>query len=149
MSSVLMSVPPTVTAAVLGNALVGKDSMDWFLQLRRPPMQLPLPGFMVVGGLYYVSIGTVLYRSATRRDRRAYGLALLVLAGNEAWNVVLFGRRSPRGAFLGLLGFIVPLLLLQLAVKDDRRSTVALSPYTAWVLGYDVPWTYQLWRRNP
>jgi tryptophan-rich sensory protein len=112
-------------------------------------MQLPLRDFMVVGGMYYVSIGTVLYRSAERRDIRAYRLALLVLAGNEGWNVLLFGRRSTRGGFLGVLGFTVLVGLLQRAVRDDRMSTLALAPYTAWVVCYDIPWTYQLWRRNP
>jgi tryptophan-rich sensory protein len=72
-----------------------------------------------------------------------------VLASNEAWNVVLFGRRSTRGAFFAMLGFTLPLGMLQLSVKDDPGSTFALSPYSAWVIGYDLPWTYQLWRRNP
>jgi benzodiazapine receptor len=112
-------------------------------------MQLPLREFMVVGGMYYVSIGTVLYRSAVRRDSRGYRLALLVLAGNEGWNVLLFGRRSTRGGFLGVLGFTVLVGLLQKAVRDDRVSTLALAPYTAWVVCYDIPWTYRLWRRNP
>lgn len=123
--------------------------MKWFHALRAPAIQLPLRGFLAAGGMYYLSIGTVLYRSAARRDHRAYGLALLVLAGNELWNVALFGRRSTRAAFLAVLGFTVPLSLLQLAVKNDRVSTLALSPYTAWVIGYDIPWTYLLWRRNP
>jgi tryptophan-rich sensory protein len=103
---------------------------------------------MVVGGLYYASIGTVLYRSAAKGKQRAHRLALVVVAGNELWNVALFGRRSPRAGFLGLLGFTVPLSLLQFAVRDDKVSVLALSPYTAWVIGYDIPWTYQLWRRN-
>jgi hypothetical protein len=25
---------------------------------------------------------------------------------------------------------------------------VALAPYTIWVIGYDVPWVYRLWRLN-
>jgi len=103
---------------------------------------------MLVGGLYYASIGTVLYRSAATGNQRAYRLALVVLAGNELWNVALFGRRSPRAGFLGVLGFTVPLGLLQIAARDDKVSVAALSPYTAWVIGYDIPWTYQLWRRN-
>ena len=118
--------PPAIAAAVLGNAFIGRDAMSWFRELRRPAMQLPLPGSIAVGGLYYVSIGTVLYRSAMRRDQRAYRLALVVLAGNEAWNVVLFERRSTRGAFLGILGFTVPVALLQLAVKDDRGAPFSL-----------------------
>ena len=111
-------------------------------------MQLPLRGFMLVGGLYYASIGTVLYRSDATGNQRAYRLALVVLVGNELWNVALFGCRSPRAGFLGILGFTVPLTLLQIAVRDDKVSVLALSPYTAWVIGYDIPWTYQLWRRN-
>jgi tryptophan-rich sensory protein len=140
---------PTVAAAVLGNAFIGADAMRWFRQLRRPAMQLPVPGFMAVGGLYYASIATVLHRSAATQNRRAYRLALVVLVGNELWNVALFGRRSPRAGFLGVLAFTVPLSLLQIAVRDDKVSLAALSPYTAWVIGYDIPWTYQLWRHNP
>lgn len=143
------SVAPTVAAALLGNAFIGRDAMRWFEELRRPAMQLPMPGFMAVGGMYYVSIGTVLHRCAAREDRRAYQLALVVLAGNELWNVALFGRRSTKAGFLGILAFTVPLTLLQASVREDRASTLALSPYTAWVISYDIPWTYLLWRRNP
>ena len=142
------SVPPTVAAAVLGNAFIGRDALQWFHELRRPAMQLPMAGFLSVGGLYYASIGTVLYRSAARRDDRAYRLALAVLTGNELWNVALFGRRSTRGGFAAVLAFTVPLALLQNAVKEDPVARAALAPYTAWVIGYDVPWTYQLWRLN-
>ena len=42
----------------------------------------------------------------------------------------------------------MPLSLLRIAVRDDKMSLLALSPYTAWVIGYDIPWTYQLWRHN-
>ena len=142
------SVLPTLTAAVLGNAFIGRDSLRWFQGLRSPAMQIPLSGSVAVGSLYYVSIGTVLHRSAARLDRRSYSLALVVLVGNELWNVTLFGRRSTLGGFLGILGFAVPLTLLQLSVKGDRVSTAALAPYTAWVFGYDVPWSYLLWRLN-
>jgi len=138
-----------VAAVVLGNAFIGKDALKWFKELRRPPMQIPLGASMGVAGLYYASIGTVLYRSASREDDRSYRLATVVLAGNELWNVALFGRRSTRAGFLGILAFTVPLALLQRSVSEDRVSTLALAPYTAWVVGYDIPWAYQLWRRNP
>jgi tryptophan-rich sensory protein len=138
-----------VAAAVLGNAFIGSDAMKWFHGLRRPRMQLPMPGFLAVGGLYYISIGTVLYRAAVLGNRRAQRLGLVVLVGNELWNVALFGRRSTRNGFAAVLAFTVPLSLLQASVKDDRTSVLALSPYTAWVVGYDIPWTYLLWRQNP
>lgn len=66
------SVLPTVAAAVLGNAFIGKDALTWFKELRRPPMQIPMGASMAVAGLYYVSIGTVLHRSAEREDSTSY-----------------------------------------------------------------------------
>jgi tryptophan-rich sensory protein len=142
------TVLPVAAAAVLGNAFIGRDSMVWFSALRRPPMQLPMPGFYVVGAAYYALMGIVVHRSVILRDRRSYRLALLVLAGNEMWNAMLFGRRSARDGFLGVIAFLVPLGLLQASVAKDGPSRAALGPYVAWVVFYDLPWTYQLWRLN-
>ncbi len=140
---------PLACAAVGGNAFVGRESMTWFRELRRPAMQLPMPGFYAVGFAYYVAMGLVVHRAVLREDARTYRQALVVLAGNEAWNFVFFGRRSTRDGFVGILAFLPPLVLLQTAVRGDRTSTVAVGTYTAWVVGYDVPWTYRLWRLNP
>lgn len=141
-------VGPTVAAAVLGNVCIGKEAMTWFRDLRRPAMQVPLPAFGAVGAVYYLQLGTVLYRARRNEDARVRRLALLVLAGNEIWNVAFFGRRSPRNGFIGILVFLLPLLSLQRAVRPDAPSFVTLAPYTLWVIGYDVPWTFQLWQLN-
>lgn len=111
-------------------------------------MQLPLPGFAAIGVLYYVVLGCVLYRATDRRDRVATRLALAVLALNEVWNLAFFRRRSVCNGFIGILVFLVPLTALQIAVSRDRTSSLLLAPYTAWVIGYDVPWTLQLCRLN-
>ena len=139
---------PPLAAAVLGNALIGAESMRWFRELRAPRMQVPLPVFGVVGATYYAQLGVVLYRARRNDDRRVRRLALLVLVGNEVWNVAFFGRRSPRNGFFGILVFLATLLRLQRAVGRDRPSLLALTPYTLWVIGYDVPWTYRLWQLN-
>ena len=55
----------------------------------------------------------------------------------------------PGTGFLGVVVFLGPLLALQKSVASDRPSLIALTPYTLWVIGYDVPWAYQLWRLNP
>jgi tryptophan-rich sensory protein len=148
-STAVRSVGPTAAAAVLGNVFVRRDDVTWLGGLRRPRMQLPLPGFLVVGGLYYLCIGTVVHRSIVRDDRTAHRLALVVLAGNEIWNVLFFRGRSTRAGFLGMLGFAVPVCLLQATLARDRLSAVVFAPYTVWVIGYDIPWTYRLWRLNP
>ena len=136
-------------AAVAGNAFIGKPAMTWFRGLTAPRWQLPLPAFLGVGAVYYGVVGYVLARSLDRRDARSAAWSLAVLAGNEAWNGVFFGRRSARAGFVGLCAFVVPLLALQRSVAGDARSRNALAPYTAYVLVYDLPWTYRLWRLNP
>jgi tryptophan-rich sensory protein len=147
--SVLQASALTGAAAVAGNAFVGKGAMAWFRGLTAPRWQLPLPAFLVVGALYYGVIGHVLARSIDRRDARSTAWSLAVLIGNEAWNGVFFGRRSARAGLVGLCAFVVPLAALQRSVAGDPRSRWALAPYTAYVLGYDLPWVYRLWRLNP
>ena len=139
----------TGVAAVAGNAFVGKAAMAWFRGLTAPRWQLPLPAFLIVGALYYGVIGYVLARSIERRDASSTAWSLTVLIGNEAWNGAFFGRRSARAGFVGLCAFIVPLVALQRSVAGDPRSRWTLAPYTAYVLVYDLPWTYRLWRLNP
>jgi len=138
----------TLGAAVVGNAFISRGDLAWLYGLRRPRMQIPIPAFAVVGAAYYVLLGCVLYRATDRRDRTATRLALTVLALNEVWNLVFFKRRSVRNGFVGILAFLAPLTALQIAISRDRTSSLLLAPYTAWVIGYDVPWTLQLWRLN-
>ena len=143
------AVGPPLVAAVVGNAFISRDSLRWFGQLNRPRIQLPLPAFGLVGVIYYVQLGTVLYRAYLNHDSQVRRRALIVLAGNELWNVAFIGQRSPRNGFAGTLVFLVPLLALQRSVTSDPPSMIALTPYTLWVVGYDVPWSYRLWRLNP
>ena len=149
MRALATAVAPPAAAAAIGNAFVGRDSLGWFRALRTPRMQLPLPAFLVVGAVYYAQLGWVLHRAQQTEDRGVRNRALLVLVGNELWNAAFFGRRSPRAGFLGVVAFLGPLLALQKSVASDRQALIALTPYTLWVIGYDLPWTYQLWRLNP
>jgi translocator protein len=144
----LSAAGPPVLAAVLGNVFIGKAAMRWFAGLRHPSMQLPLRGFVAVGAVYYILLGVVLHRAHVRDDRVMRNLAYAVLGGNELWNAVFFGRRSARAGHFGLLIFVVPVLALQARANTDQQAKRAMTPYTAWVLLYDVPWTYLLWRLN-
>ncbi|MEO8828056.1 TspO/MBR family protein [Lapillicoccus sp.] len=147
-SSAVVAGCVTATAAVAGNAFIGRDAMAWFGDLNKPQWQLPMPGFIVVGTTYYGIVGYVLARAIDRGDAETVRWAGTVLVANEAWNALLFGRRSPSTAFAGLFGFLVPLAFLQRSVWSDKRSRATLLPYTAWVIAYDLPWSYRLWRLN-
>ncbi len=147
--SVLQACACTGMAAVAGNAFIGKPAMDWFRSLTAPRWQLPLSAFLGVGAAYYGVIGYVLARSIDRRNTEGIAWGLAVLVGNEAWNGAFFGRRSAGAGLVSLCAFLVPLAALQRSVTGDARSRRALTPYTLYVLLYDVPWMYRLWRLNP
>ena len=139
----------TASAAILGNAFVGKDSLTWFRDLKAPRWQLPMPGFLAVAAAYYAIMAIVMARGIDRRDGRTITWAVTVLAANESWNGLLFGRRSPRAAFFGLLVFLLPLTGLQLSVWRDKPSRWTLLPYTVYVVTYDMAWAHRLWQLNP
>jgi tryptophan-rich sensory protein len=142
------AVAATAAAAVAGNGLIGRESLAWFRSLRRPRGMPTMAVFMVVGGAYYLLMGTVLYRSLRRRDRRAARWAVAVLVLNEAWNAAFLGRRSTRNGFLGTLAFCLPLGALQAAVRHDATSKKLVATYGGWV-AYDLWWSHRLWRLNP
>lgn len=138
----------TVAAATVGNLLIPKAALAWFRALRWPRWLVPYPVFIVVGITYYVLMATVLYRALDRHDTAAITWSIVVIIANETWNAVFFGLRSTLGGFLGMLAFAVPLAALWVVVREDGLSVVLLACYAAWV-GYDIAWTFALWRRNP
>jgi tryptophan-rich sensory protein len=147
--SVIVSASVTLAAATLGNAFVGKEALEWFRGLKRPRMQLPMPGFLAVAAAYYTIMGYVLARGIDRRDAPTVAWGVAVLIGNEGWNGLLFGGRSAGAALLGVIAFLIPLSGLQWSVRRDRRARWALLPYSVFVTAYDLPWAYRLWRLNP
>ena len=143
----------SLAMALLGALLTGNALTTWFAGLRAPRWQLPLWGFVVVGLAGYALDTIIAYRLLTvvRGEGRVVtltGLAVVMLY-NELWNYTLFGLRSPFAGFVGVLAFLAPLAILQVALAAyDRPSALLLLIDVAWVLGYDVPWSYALWRLN-
>jgi tryptophan-rich sensory protein len=136
-----------VVAATAGNLLIPKAALDWFRALDRPRWLVPYPVFIAVGIVYYVLMGTVLYRALDRHDTAAVAWSIVLIIANEAWNAVFFGRRSTLGGFAGILAFTVPLAALLLSAREDGLSLVLVVLYAVWV-GYDIAWTFALWQRD-
>ncbi len=139
-------------AAVVGALLTGNGLSTWYSGLEKPNYLVPLEVFYLVGAVYYLGIGWVLYRILTRVDTEAQppllGLAMAILVMNEAWNVAFFGLRSTLAGFLGVVVFFLPLGLLTVRLwRRDRAAAMAAAIYAVWVL-YDVVWTAALWRLN-
>jgi len=140
--------------ALLGGLLTGNHLKGWFAELRTPRWQLPLWAFIGVGIVVYVLDAVIAYRLLTvLHDRAGRVVALtalvVVMLYNEVWNYAFLGLRSTFAGLLGVLAFLAPLAVLQVALAVyDRPSAVLLLVYVVWVIGYDVPWAYTLWRLN-
>lgn len=73
----------------------------------------------------------------------------MVMLYNELWNIVLFRWQNPFAGFLGVLAFLAPLLLLQvILLLVELISGLLMLIYVLWVVLYDIPWSYALWKLN-
>ncbi len=60
----------------------------------------------------------------------------IVMLYNELWNIVLFRWQNP-------------LLLLQvILLLVEPISGLLMLIYVLWVVLYDIPWSYALWKLN-
>jgi translocator protein len=144
-----------VAVAVLEGFLTGSGLKDWYPRLRKPRWQIPLWASVAVGLTVYVIDGFVAYRLLTAvpsvGDRTVALTALVVvMVLNALWNYAFFEYRSTLVGFLGIVGFLGPLLVLQTAlfVYDPPAAWVHMV-YTLYVLAYDVPLFYEIRRLNP
>ncbi|MCP3028517.1 tryptophan-rich sensory protein [Halobacillus sp. A5] len=142
-----------MTFAVLGNAFVGNSIIEWYMELEKPWYLVPLWAFIVVGILYYIMAGTIVYRqlvnfTESKRRKTAFLLTIGMLAGNEVWNYLFFGLKSTFLGFISLIPFLMLVAGLAYTLKKvDLFSFVILIPYLFW-LGYDLIWTYGLHMEN-
>ncbi len=149
--AIALGVP--VGCAVVGTAVTGDAVTTWYPTLRKSKLVLPLWAFIPVAVLYYLMCGRILYRLLTLDPppvRHSGALVLLsgMMVANEGWNYLLFGRRSVRAGFLGMIGYIILTIALYWRLQRvDRKSAQLLLPYVGW-LSYDFVYAYELWRLN-
>jgi benzodiazapine receptor len=148
------SVGLCAAVAVLEGFLTGGGLKDWYPYLRKPRWQIPLWASIAVGLIVYVIDGFVAYRLLTAVPSvgdRAVALTALVVVMvlNALWSYAFFEYRSTLVGFLGIIGFLGPLLVLQMALfVYDLPAAWAHMAYTLYVLAYDVPLFYAIWRLN-
>jgi tryptophan-rich sensory protein len=145
----------TVFMAILGTVLAGTAVRTWYPTLAKGRIEIPLSLFALVGLVCYVLEAIVGYRLLERLDTSpTAGLVLValvvVMLYNELWNAALFRLRSPFAAFIALLGFLAPLVILFVGCAlVDPPSAALIGLYAVWVVGYDLPWIAGLWQANP
>jgi hypothetical protein len=67
----------TLAAATIGNSFISKEDLVWLETRRRPRMQISTSAFAVIGLVYYVIMGVVIYRASDRRDSATTRLAVV------------------------------------------------------------------------
>jgi translocator protein len=153
--ALLFAVALSLVMAIVGGLLTGNQLTQWFATLHKPRLQLPLWGFVCVGLYGYLVDSVIAYRLLTvvpEQTARIIALTalIIVMLYNELWNIVLFRWHNTFACFLGVLIFLIPLTFLQVTlVLVDSVSAWLVLVYVIWVLGYDIPWAYRLWRLNP
>lgn len=142
--------------AVTGVLLAGEGWQEWYEELDKPSWLMPLWAFFPVAALVYALGVFLLYRINSRAQGNSrmmrwwlLTLTVLMLVGNEVWNYLFLGRQSVNGGFLGMLLFapIVGALWLALWRAGRQIEWLLLTPYLVWI-GYDIAWTFEIWRLN-
>ena len=145
----------TIVMAVLGTVIAGTAVRTWYPSLAKGRIEIPLGLFAIVGLVFYVFEVVVGYRLLERLDDTPMSVVVVfalvvVMLYNELWNGALFRLRSPFAALIALLGFLAPLAILLVGCAVvDLPSLILMGIYAAWVIAYDIPWMYGLWRANP
>ena len=133
--------------------LSGRDLQHWLAGLKKPKLYAPIPAWIGVAIGTYLLQGVIAYRLLRGPIDFAEIIAFValgtVMAANVAYNVVLARRRDPRVAYTGIIYFLLPLAVLQVAlIFADPLSAFLNLIYVAWVIGYDVPIMRSLWKLN-
>ncbi len=149
-----MALGACVLFIVVGT-LTGGDqaALEWYGELERPEFRPPTLLVLLMSALYYVIMGTVLYRAQVHVGpaegrRLATVLTLVVMAVNALWNAIFMNLQVLLAGVVGMAAFVLLLLWLWLLLlRRDRPSFWVLSPYVLWSL-YDLAWSWELWRLN-
>jgi len=151
--AILSAVGACALAAGLEGLCAGKNVKAFFSQLRVPPYSPPLWLWSIIGGLYYVTFGFVLYRLLLLNAGSwirpfTITLVLFMLTVNALANYVIFRARNLHLNFiLCAVAPLVDVTLLICLVQLDSVAAWSLTPYLLYRI-YSVWWCYAIWKMN-
>lgn len=153
----LASVAICQAAGIAGGIVAADDEKTWFPKLNKPSFNPPSWVFAPVWTLLYTLMGISLatvwrakdQRGKEQASRRALGLFSIQLALNALWTFIFFEHRSPKWAFVDIIGLVIALILTIRAIAGiSRPAAWLLAPYLAWTL-FATVLNGSIWRRNP
>lgn len=151
--AILTSVLICLAAAVLEGVCAGRNVKSFFAETRFPPYSAPLWIWSIIGGVYYLIFGFVIYRLLRLENHSPlkYGVLALILfmmVANALTNYLIFRARDLRLSMI--VGALFPLLdtaLFGCLLALDRAAAFVLIPYLIYRM-YAVWWGYALWKAN-
>ena len=119
-------------------ALLTKDAMARFGELRKPPLSPPAWLFPVVWTILYLLMGLASYLVVMRENSPETATALryyaLQLVFNFFWSILFFNLEAYLLAFFWLLALLLLIVVTTVLFWRIRRSAgVLLLPYLLWV----------------
>jgi tryptophan-rich sensory protein len=151
--AILITIGVCVVAAALEGVCAGKNVKPFFAQLKFPPYSAPLWVWTIIGGLYYLIFGFIIYRLLilgydSRLKYATFALILSMMIVNALTNYVIFRARNLHLSFI--IGNLFPFLDITLFVcllQLDNVAALSLIPYLIYRV-YAVWWGYALFKAN-
>lgn len=158
MQSTYMSFSPWPVALILAAFcaaleawLSGPRPFRFLATLKQPRWALPIWGWMVVGGTFYVimTFAVAAMLRAQEQGLLALTMTVTVMVADGFWNYLLFRRRRLDWAYRYLFPYTVLVATTTVAVFTvDALAGGLIALYLAF-LPYDFAWTKALGRLNP
>ncbi len=140
-------------AGLIGSFFTLDPVRTWYPTLTKPDLTPPGWVFGPVWTLLYTCMGVALFLAWTRHlggKHRILWIRLFLahLVVNAAWSIIFFGQRMllPALGVISLLWILIVTLTL-LAWRFDRRISLLLLPYLAWV-SFATYLNYGIWSLN-
>lgn len=151
--ALLVSCLVCALVAALEGACAGRNVKAFFSTLKFPRYSAPLWVWSIIGGVYYLIFGFVIYRllrlDGSMLRRAALALVLIMMVVNALTNYIIFRARNLRLSFIvGSLFPVMDLTLLLCLIELDTLAAWSLVPYLIYRV-YAVWWGYTLWKLNP
>lgn len=151
--ALLVSCLVCALAAALEGACAGRNVKAFFSTLKFPRYSAPLWVWSIIGGVYYLIFGFVIYRllrlDGSMLRSATLALVLLMMVVNALTNYIIFRARNLRlSSIVGCLFPVMDMTLLFCLIQLDTHAAWSLAPYLIYRV-YAVWWGYALWKLNP
>lgn len=138
--AILISISVCVFAAALEGVCAGTNVKTFFATLRFPAYSAPLWVWSIIGALYYLTFGFVIYRLfRLEGDSALWYLAVSLILFMMVVNIIFRARQLRLSFIIGALFPIMDVTLFSFLIQFDEIAAWALVPYLLYRI-YAVWW---------